>query len=102
MDNKPTNAFTSLRLSPIRLGLSFGATGVVFYLACMLTMAIVPHAQALVLYNSMLHGFDVTPILRTSVPIGEAALGLIATFIGGGLACSLIAGFHNLGLRKPA
>ena len=102
MDNKPTNAFTSLRLSPIRLGLSFGATGVVFSLACMLTMAIVPHAQALVLYNSMLHGFDITPILRSSVPIGEAALGMIATFIGGGLAGSLIAGFYNLGLRKPA
>ena len=102
MDNKPTTALPCLRLSPIRLGLSFGVTGVVFYLGCMLTMALVPHSQVLVLSNSMLHGFDVAPILRTSVPIGEAVLGLIATFIGGGLAGSVIAGFYNLGLRKPA
>lgn len=50
----------------------------------------------------MLHGFDVAPILRPSVPIGEAALGLIATFIGGGLAGSVIAGFYNYRLRRPA
>ncbi len=86
---------------PDRLGLSFGATGVVFYLGCMLTMAILPHSQVLVLSNSMLHGFDVAPILRSSVPVGEVALGLIATLIGGGLAGSMIAGFYNLGLRKP-
>ncbi len=102
MDNNTTTVLPSFRLSPIRLGLSFGATGVVFYLGCMLTMAIVPHSQALVLYNSMLHGFDVTPILRPSVPIGESVLGLIATFIGGGLAGCMIAGFYNWGLRRPA
>lgn len=102
MDNNTTTALPCLRLSPIRLGLSFGATGVVFYLGCMLTMAIVPNSQALVLYNSMLHGFDVAPILRPSVPIGEAVLGLIASFIGGGLAGSMIAGFYNWGLPKPA
>ncbi len=101
MDSKPTTALPCLRLSPIRLGLSFGVTGVVFYLGCMLTMAIVPHSQVLVLSNSMLHGFDVTSILRTSVPIGEVALGLVATFIGGALAGGMIAGFYNCGLRKP-
>lgn len=100
VDDKPATALTLLRLSPIRLGLSFGTTGVVFYLGCMLMMAIVPHSQVLILSNSMLHGFDVAPVLRTNVPVGEAALGLFATLIGGGLAGSLVAGFYNLGLRK--
>lgn len=70
------------------------------YLGCTLTMAIVPHSQALVLYNSMLHEFDVAPILRPSVLIDEAVLGLIATFIGCGLAGGMIAGFYNWGLHK--
>ena len=100
VDNNPTTAPLCLRLSPVRLGLSLGVTGVVFYLGCMLTMAIVPHSQGLVLYNSMLHGFDVAPILRPSVPVGETVLGLVATFIGGGLAGGMIAGFYNWGLRK--
>ncbi len=96
----PAGIISSARLNPTRLGLGFGATGVVFYLGCMLTMAIVPREKAVVFFNSPLHGFNIEPILRTSVPAGEIVLGLIMTFILGGLAGVLIAGFYNLGLRK--
>ena len=86
----------------MRLGLGFGATGVVFYLGCMLTMAIVPREQAVVLFNSLLHGFNVDPILKTGVPAAEVALGLVTTFILGWFAGVLIAGLYNLslGMRK--
>jgi len=86
----------------MRLGLGFGATGVVFYLGCMLTMAIVPREQAVVLFNSLLHGFNVDPILRTGVPISQVALGLFTTFVLGWFAGVLIAGLYNLslGMRK--
>lgn len=84
----------------MRLGLGFGATGVVFYLGCMLTMAIVPREQLVVLFNSLLHGFNADPILKTGVPVGEVVLGLIGTFILGWIAGVLIAGIYNLGLRK--
>jgi len=86
------------RLNPKCLGLGFGATGVVFYLGCILTMATVPHEQAVIFFNSLLHGLNVEPILKTSVPAGDVALGLVTTFILGWFAGVLIAGFYNLSL----
>ncbi len=97
----PVGTLSSARLNPKRLGLGFGATGVVFYLGCMLTMATVPREKAVVFFNSLLHGLDVESILKTSVPAGEVVLGLITTFILGWFAGVLIAGFYNLGLRTP-
>jgi len=91
---------SSVRLNPIRLGFGFGATGVVLYLGCMLTMVAVPREKAVVFFNSLLHGFDVEPILRTDVPVGVVALGLISTFILCWFAGVFIAAFYNLGLRK--
>lgn len=96
----PADNLSSARLNPQRLGLGFGATGVVFYLGCMLTMATVPRETAVVFFNSLLHGLNVEAILQTSVPTSEVALGLITTFILGWFAGVLIATFYNLGLRK--
>ena len=45
-------------ISPRRLGIAFGATGVVFYLGCIITMGTVSHAKAIVFFNSLLHGLD--------------------------------------------
>ena len=87
-----------MRLSPRRLGLAFGGTGAIFYLGCMLTMATVPREKAVLFFNSLWHGLNVEPILQTSVPIGEALLGLVTTFILGWFAGALIAGFYNLAL----
>jgi hypothetical protein len=88
-----------LHLNPNYLGLAFGATGVVFYLGCMLTMATVPHDTAVVFFNSLLHGLDVGPILKTSVPVSQVALGLVTIFILCWFAGVLIAGIYNLGVR---
>ncbi len=95
----PAGALSLSRLNPIRLGWGFGATGVVFYLGCMLTMATVPREKAVMFFNSLLHGLNVEPILNTGVPAREVMLGLITTFILGWFAGVLIAGFYNLGLR---
>ena len=95
-----TNPRTSTpKLNPKYLGLAFGATGLVFYLGCMLTMATVPQESAVMFFNSLLHGLDVGPVLKTSVPPGEVALGLVTTFILGWFAGVLIAGIYNLSLR---
>lgn len=101
LPSAPAATLSSVRLNPKRLGLGFGATGVVFYLGCMLTMATMPREKAVVFFNSLLHGFNIEPILKTSVPAGEVVLGLIATFILGWFAGVLVAGFYNLGLRTP-
>jgi len=86
-------------LNPRCLGLAFGATGLVFYLGCMLTMATVPHESAVTFFNSLLHGLDVGPVLKTNVPPAQAVLGLVTTFILGWFAGVLIAGIYNLSLR---
>lgn len=102
---KPLSALadtlSSPRLNPKHLGLGFGATGAVFYLGCMITIATAPRDKAVVFFNSLLHGFNVEPILVTTVPVGEVVLGLIITFVLGCFAGALIAGFYNLGLRTP-
>ena len=91
---------TTNTISPRRLGIAFGATGVVFYLGCIITMGTVSHAKAIVFFNSLLHGLDVAPILRTSVPPLEVLLGLVSTFVLGGLAGAMIAAFYNWGAGK--
>jgi len=65
----------------------------------MLTMATVPHNAAVTFFNSLLHGLDVGPILKTSVPPGQVLLGLVTTFVLGWFAGVLIAGIYNLSLR---
>lgn len=89
-----------LYLNPKYTGLAFGATGFVFYLGCMLTMATVSHEKSVFFFNSLLHGFDVGPILKTSVAFPQVALGLMTTFILCWLAGVLIAGFYNLGVHR--
>lgn len=79
------------------MGLAFALTGVVFYIGCILTMATVARDQSITFFNSLLHGLDVTPVLRESVPPGEAILGIISTFVLGWLAGALIAGVYNFG-----
>ena len=43
----------------------------------------------------MIHGFDVGPILQTSVPVSHVALGLVTIFILCWFAGALIAGTYN-------
>jgi hypothetical protein len=95
---RPASAPTP-HLNPKYLGLAFGATGLVFYLGCMLTMATAPHEAAVIFFNSLLHGLDVGPVLKTSVPPAQVALGLATTFSLGWFAGVLIAGIYNLCLR---
>ena len=89
----------SLYLNPKYLGLAFGATGVVFYLGCMLTMATVSHDKSVVFFNNPLHGLDAGPILKTSIPVSQAALGLATIFVLGWFTGVLIAGIYNLSVR---
>jgi hypothetical protein len=84
------------RLSPRRFTFACGATGVLFYLGCILTMITVPREKALVFFNSLLHGIDVAPILRQSVSLAEVCLGLIGTFVLCWFAGAFIAMFYNL------
>jgi hypothetical protein len=87
---------TTRRLSPRRFGFAFGATGVLFYLGCLLTMSTVPREKAIIFFNSLLHGIDVAPILRLGVSPGEVCLGLLGTFVLCWFAGALVALFYNV------
>ena len=58
-------------------------------------MLTVPQDAAVRFFNSLMHGVDVTSIMRWDMPWWETALGVIETFVLGWLFGGLIAGCYN-------
>ena len=83
-----------------KFGLAFGLTGAVLYLGCIILMLTVGHSGSVKFFNSILHGLDVTNVVRMDVPIWEACIGLIETFILGWLIGACIAVFYNISIKK--
>ena len=79
-----------------KMGLAFGLTGALLYLGCMLLMATVGPDNSIKFFNSLLHGLDVSSIIRTGVPLWEAGVGIVQTFILGWLIGACIGGFYNV------
>ncbi|MEO7489425.1 MAG: DUF5676 family membrane protein [Ferruginibacter sp.] len=77
-------------------GLAFGLTGALLYLGCMLVMVTVGHSGAVKFFNSLLHGLDVSSIIRKSVPLWEAGVGIVETFILSWLVGVCVAGIYNV------
>lgn len=83
-----------------KMGLAFGLTGALLYLGCMVVMLTAGHAGTVKFFNSLLHGLDVSSIIRMDVPFWEAAIGIVETFILGWLIGACIAAFYNASLKK--
>ena len=83
-------------MNPRSLGVAFGATDLVFYLGCMLTMATIPQDSAVTFFNSLLPGLDAGLTLKTSVPTGQVVLGLATTFVLGWFAVASDKGIDDL------
>ena len=83
-----------------KFGLAVGLTVALLYLGCMVVMATTGHASSIQFFNSLLHGIDVSSILRMNVPLWEAGIGLVETFILGWLVGACIAGFYNMSIKK--
>lgn len=79
-----------------RLGFALGATLAVFYLGCVFVMLTVPHEAVVRFFNSIMHGWNVEPIMRWDMPWWEAATGTLEIFILGWLAGALIATLYNI------
>ncbi|MBD98777.1 MAG: hypothetical protein CMO34_02955 [Verrucomicrobia bacterium] len=78
-----------------KFGLAFGLTAALLYAGCMLLMITVGHSGTVDFFNSLLHGLDVSSIIRMNVPLWEAGIGIVQTFIIGWLIGACIAGFYN-------
>ncbi len=83
-----------------RFGFAVGITWALLYLGCMIVMLTVGHDGAVKFFNSLLHGLDVSTIVRMEVPIWEAAVGIAETFILGWLIGACIAGFYNAAIKR--
>ena len=82
-----------------KFGLAFGITGSLLYLGCAVIMLILGHVNAVIFFNSLLHGLDVSAIMRMDISPIEAALGIIQTFILGWLIGACIAVVYNFSSR---
>ncbi len=85
-----------------KFGLAFGLTGALFYLGCMTLMLTVGHDGTVKFFNSLLHGLDVSSILRLEIPLWEAGVGVAQTFILSWLIGACIGGFYNASIKPNA
>jgi hypothetical protein len=83
-----------------KLGFAVGSTFALLYLGCMLVMAMVGREGTIFFFNSLMHGIDVTSILRMNMPVWEMFIGIIEIFIIAWLTGATIASIYNLGIKK--
>lgn len=87
------------RLNIKKLGFAFGLTGALLYLGCMIVMATAGKEGSITFFNSLLHGLDVSSIIRMDVPLLEALLGIVQTFILWWLIGASIGAFYNAQIK---
>ncbi|MCJ8164211.1 DUF5676 family membrane protein [Pontibacter sp. E15-1] len=83
-----------------KFGFAVGLTGALLYLGCILVMATAGPGGTVQFFNSLLHGLDVSAILRMDVPLWEAGIGLVETFVLGWLIGACIAGIYSVSVKK--
>ncbi|EAR16186.1 DUF5676 family membrane protein [Robiginitalea biformata] len=88
------------RINIKKLGFAMGLTGALVYLGCIVVMLTAGREGTIDFFNSLLHGLDTTSIIRMDVPLWEAAIGIVQTFIIGWLIGALIAAFYNVQLKN--
>jgi hypothetical protein len=89
-----------MKLNVKKLGFATGLTGALLYLGCMVVMFTVGQDGTVKFFNSLLHGLDITSVVRMDVPLWEAGIGIIQTFILGWLIGACIASFYNWQIKK--
>lgn len=90
------------RINVKKLGFAFGATGALLYIGCILVMATVGRDGTIKFFNSLLHGLDVSPVIRMEIPFWEALIGIVETFILAWLIGACIAAIYNATLERRA
>ncbi|NNF64199.1 MAG: hypothetical protein HKN07_08045 [Acidimicrobiia bacterium] len=83
-----------------RLGFALGSTCGILYLGCVFVMLTVPPPAVVRFFNSIMHGWDVEPIMRWDMPWWEAIVGVLEIFILGWLVGAVIAVLYNVGGRS--
>ena len=85
-----------------KLGLAFGLTSALLYFGCAMVMLLLGHEKTVMFFNIMLHGLDVSSIIRMNVSAVEELLGLILTFIISWLIGACIAAIYNVSFNSKS
>ena len=83
-----------------RFGFACGITAVILYLGCILLMFVAGREGTVKFFNSLLHGVEVSSIIRMDVPVAEALMGIVQIFILGWLTGACIAAFYNVTIKR--
>ena len=81
-----------------RFGMAWGVTSALLYLGCVFVMWAAGKEAGVRFFNSLMHGIDVAPIIRTDMPWWEMGMGLVEIFILGWLIGAAVAAIYNFGL----
>lgn len=89
-----------LKLNVKKMGLATGLTGALLYLGCMIVMTTVGHEGTVKFFNSLLHGLDVSSVIRMEIPLLEAGIGIVQIFILGWLTGACISAIYNATIKE--
>ena len=87
------------RIEVRRFGFAFGTTGGLLYLGCVILLLMGGRDTSVWFANSLLHGLDVSGIIRMNIPVFDAFIGLVNSFIISWLAGASIAAIYNATVR---
>lgn len=87
-------------LTVLRFGVALGLASALSYVGCVLLMMTLPKEATISFFNSIMHGIDITTIMRWEVPWWETIVGLLEIFILGCLFGAIMAAFYNVGLAS--
>lgn len=87
-------------LSVTRFGFAFAMGSALSYIGCAFVMMTVSQDVAIHFFNSLMHGVDVTTIMRWDMPWWEMIVGVLEIFILGWLFGATIAVFYNVGAKE--
>ena len=82
-------------ISVKKFGLAFGTTGAIMYLGCTFVMLILGHESSVKFFNTLLHGLDVSAIIRMDISPVEEIFGIVQTFILCWLIGACVAAIYN-------
>ena len=83
-----------------KMGLAVGLTAALLHLGCVSVLLFTSRETTIAFFNSLLHGLDVTAILRTEMSAQEMTYGFAQIFVLGWLTGATIASIYNFHFIK--
>ncbi|MGE0269408.1 MAG: DUF5676 family membrane protein [Candidatus Omnitrophota bacterium] len=78
-----------------KMGLAVGLTASFLHLGCVVVILFTSRDTTITFFNSLLHGLDVTSVLRTDMSVKEMVYGFIQIFVLGWLTGASVASIYN-------